>query len=161
MEPNRDKRRIGLALIGVALCLAVAIVAYGLLRGSDAGPGVGWIRVGTTEQVNQAGVTFVASVPGYVVATPEGLIGLYAKSTQLGEPVKYCASSGYFEDRMHGSKFDGVGDYALGPAPRGLDRLQVRTVGDDVWIYPQDLLLGAPRGTPRAEPPRGPFCVTG
>jgi hypothetical protein len=161
MEPNRDKRRIALAVIGVALGVAVMIVAYGLLRGSDVGPGVGWIRVGTTQQVDETRVTFVASIPAYVVATPEGFIGLYARSTQLGEPVKYCASSGYFEDRMHGSKFDGVGAYAMGPAPRGLDRLQVQTVGNDVWVYPQDLLAGTPRGKPHPSPPSGPFCVTG
>jgi len=152
-------RRIALTVIGAALGVAVLIIAYGLLRGSDVGPGVGWIRVGTTQELDQAHVTFVASIPAYVVATPEGLIGLYAKSTQLGEPVTYCASSGYFEDQMHGSKFDGVGDYALGPAPRGLDRLQVRTVGNDVWVLPQDLLQGAPRGTPRPSKPIGPFCV--
>ena len=151
-------RRIALTVIGAALGVAVLIIAYGLLRGSDVGPGVGWIRVGTTQELDQAHVTFVASIPAYVVATPEGLIGLYAKSTHLGEPVTYCASSGYFEDSN--SKFDGVGDYALGPASRGLDRLQVRTVGNDVWVDPQDLLQGAPRGTPRPSKPIGPFCVT-
>jgi hypothetical protein len=161
MEPDKDKRRIALAVIGVAVGIAVIIVAYGIFRGSDVGPGVGWIRVGTMQQLDEARVTFVASIPAYVVATPDGFIGLYAKSTQLGEPVEYCASSGYFEDQMHGSKFDGVGDYAIGPAPRGLDRLQIRTVGNDVWVYPEDLLLGAPRGTPRPSPPSGPFCVTG
>jgi hypothetical protein len=160
MEPNRDKRRIPFAVIWVALGVAVVIVAYGLLRDNDVGPGVGWIRVGTTQQLDQARVTFIASIPAYVVVTPEGLVGLYARSPQMGEPVEYCASSGYFEDPAHGSKFDGLGDYALGPAPRGLDQLQVRTVGSDVWIYPQDFVLGAPRGTPRAAPPRGPFCVT-
>jgi hypothetical protein len=161
MEPDKDKRRIALAVIGVALGVAVIIVAYGLLRGSDVGPGVGWIRVGTTQQLDEARVTFVASIPAYVVATPHGFIGLYAKSTQLGEPVEYCASSGYFEDSMHGSKFDGVGDYAMGPAPRGLDRLQVRIVGNDLWVYPQQLLQGAPRGIPRPAPASGPFCGTG
>jgi hypothetical protein len=159
VEPDSRKRRIALAVIGMALGIAVMIVGYGVLRARDASPGVGWIRVGTTQQLDQARVTFVASIPAFVVATPEGLIGLYAKSPHLGEPVQYCASSGYFEDPMHGSKFDGVGDYALGPAPRGLDRLQVRTVGNNLWIDPQDHVLGAPRGQPRASRPTGPFCT--
>jgi hypothetical protein len=161
VEPDPAKRRTALLVIGVALGIAVMIVGYGLLRASDASPGPGWTRVGTTQEVDQARVTFVASIPAYVVATPQGPIALYAKSTHLGEPVEYCASSGYFEDPMHGTKFYGVGDYAFGPAPRGLDRLQVRTVGSDLWIYPLDHLLGAPRGSPPPARPIGPFCGTG
>jgi hypothetical protein len=102
--------------------IEATIAGYLFLHGKDASPGVGWIRVGPTEELEQAGVTLVENVPAYVVATPKGLIGLYAKSPQMGEPVTYCASSGWFEDAAHGSKFDALGDYVLGPAPQGLDR---------------------------------------
>jgi hypothetical protein len=154
-------RRTALAVVVVLLVIEGAVVAYRSIQGTDVGPGVGWIRVGSTQQVDQAGVTFIDSVPAYVVVTPQGLIGLYAKSPQLGEPVTYCASSGYFEDAMHGSKFDSLGEYAMGPAPHGLDRLDVRAVGDDVWLDPIDRLAGAPRGThAERSRPSGPFCTT-
>jgi nitrite reductase/ring-hydroxylating ferredoxin subunit len=158
MDPATAERRVPLGLIGVALVLAALVIVFGLVRRTNASPGPDWIRVGSTQQVNASHVTFVAGIPAYVVATPDGLIGLYAKSPHLGERVEYCASSGYFEDPMHGSKFDLMGDYALGPAPHGLDRLEVRTVGDTVWIDPLSLTEGAPRGDPRAARPTGPFC---
>ena len=159
MERTDARRRIPFAIVGLGLGVAAMIVGYGLLRQRDASPGPGWIQVGTTQHVNQARVTFVPGIPAYVVVTPGGPIGLYARSPQLGEPVEYCTTSGYFEDPMHGSKFDPLGDYALGPAPRGLDRLQVRTVGDQVWIYPLDHLLGSTRGSPPPSRPTGPFCT--
>ena len=160
MAPNWTRRSIALTVLGVVLVVEATIAGYLFLHGKDVGPGVGWIRVGSTEQVTSARITFVESVPAYVVATPEGLVGLYARSPQMGEPVKYCASSGWFEDRAHGSMFDSLGDYVLGPAPRGLDRLDVRAVGNDVWIDPTDRFIGAPRGTHPVEQ-SGPFCVGG
>ena len=160
MAPNWTRRSIVLTVIPVVLVIEIAIGGYLFLHGNDVGPGVGWMWVGSTEQVASAGVTFVESVPAYVVATPEGLIGLYARSPQMGEPVAYCASSGWFEDRAHGSMFDSLGDYVLGPAPRGLDRLDVRAIGNDVWIDTADHFLGAPRGTHSVQP-SGPFCTGG
>jgi hypothetical protein len=167
MAPNRARRNVALTAVVVVLVIEATIAGYLFLHGKDVGPGDGWIRVASSEEVDQAGVTFVESVPAYVVATPEGLIGLLAKSPQMGEPVKYCASSGWFEDAAHGSKFDSLGDYVLGPAPRGLDRLDVRVVSGDVWIDPADRSIGAPRGTHSVKQEgsfveqAGPFCTSG
>jgi len=147
-------------LIAALSILAVEATAIGYvsLHGKDPGLGPAWIRVGSADDVGTSGPMFIDSIPAYIVATPNGLIGLYARSPQMGEPVVYCPSSGWFEDPMHGSKFDGVGNYALGPAPRGLDRLEVRVVGDDVWIDTVDRILGPPRGTHGRQ--LGPFCGT-
>ena len=161
MSSNHPSR--GVALIGLSALFLVegSIAAYWFLHVRDAGPGPGWIRVGSVEQLRADRITFVDSVPAYLVATADGMIGLYARSPQLGERVTYCPSSGWFEDSMHGSMFDAVGDYVVGPAPRGLDRLEVRTIGDDVWLNPMDHLLGSPRGThsAHASPQAGPFCL--
>ena len=167
MAPTPARRSIALTAVVVVLVIEATIAGYLFLHGKDVGPGVGWIRVGSTEEVDQAGITLVESVPAYVVATPEGLIGLYAKSPQTGEPVKYCASSGWFEDAAHGSKFDALGDYVLGPAPQGLYRLGIQVVSGDVWIDPTERSIGAPRGTHsvKQEGPfveqAGPFCTGG
>ena len=69
----------------------------------------------------------MVSLPGFpayvVVDPPQTPIALLAQSTHLGERLIYCRSSGWFEDLAHGTKFDRLGSYELGPAPRGLDRL--------------------------------------
>jgi hypothetical protein len=164
---SSSRRSIALTAVVVVLVIEATIAGYLFLHGKDASPGVGWIRVGPTEELEQAGVTLVENVPAYVVATPKGLIGLYAKSPQMGEPVTYCASSGWFEDAAHGSKFDALGDYVLGPAPQGLDRLGIQVMSDDVWIDPTDRSIGAPRGTHSVKregsfvAQAGPFCTGG
>jgi hypothetical protein len=86
MEFAKPDRKIPFAVVGIALGIAVVVAGFGILRRTDASPGPGWIRVGSTQQIDEANVTFVAGIPAYVVATPNGLIGLYAKSPQLGEP---------------------------------------------------------------------------
>jgi hypothetical protein len=126
-------------------------------RGGD-GPGSGWIRVGSTHELEREGVTYIGDIRTFVVATPHGPIALYGRSPHLGEPVTYCPSSGWFEDQADGAMFDGLGRYVLGPAPRGLDRFQVRVTGDDVWIDPTNLHLGPARGEPDLEP-SGPLCT--
>lgn len=158
MDLAKAKRRAPLAVVGMGLGMAAIIVGFGIVRDASASPGPDWVRVGSTQQVNGSHVTFVASIPAYVVSTSDGLIGLYARDPHLGEPIEYCQSSGYFEDPSHGSKFDLMGYYALGPAPHGLDRLAVQTVGDEVWVNPLARTEGAPRGEPRAARPTGPFC---
>lgn len=145
-------------VIAMVLIATTATVGLFILlgRGGD-GPGSGWIRVGSTHELEREGVTYIGDIRTFVVATPHGPIALYARSPHLGEPVTYCPSSGWFEDQAHGAMFDGLGRYVLGPAPRGLDRFQVRVTGDDVWIDPTNLHLGPPRGERDLEP-SGPLC---
>lgn len=116
-----------------------------------------WIRVGPEAELQQDRVLYVADARAYVVATDQGPIALYARSPHLGEQITYCVSSGWFEDRRHGAMFDGLGRYVLGPAPRGLDRLDVHVVESEVWLDTSNLVLGPPRG-PHDSAPNGPFC---
>jgi hypothetical protein len=141
------------ALIGVAGVTAVAIVA----SGGSVDPR--WVPVGTIDDVNSRRIVFVPQLHAYVVADPGGTpITLIAESPQMGEPVELCATSMWFEDAAHGSKFDQLGRYALGPAPRGLDRLPTIVHDGVVLVDPSRTLLGPPREGP-VDPPSGPFCV--
>ncbi len=143
---------------GAALGASLTGLAFLLFSRSDGSPGPGWVRVGTLDQVRTMKVVYVAGLHAYVVANPpQSPIALLARSPQMGEPVKYCPSSGWFEDPAHGSKFDRLGRYELGPAPRGLDRMASLVLEGIVWVDPAEITLGPPRGE-QAAAPAGPFC---
>jgi Rieske Fe-S protein len=146
--------------------LVACVVAVSLLLGLTVGrflvaewsPGAGWVRVGSIQDVRSQGVVSLSEVPAYVVVDPpRNPIALLARSTHLGEKVIYCRSSGWFEDPAHGTKFDRLGNYELGPAPRGLDRLATLVQDGVVWVNPNEVTLGPARGSHDIKP-TGPFC---
>jgi len=148
--------------------LAIGVVAVSLLLGlavvrslvAERSPGRGWVRVGSIQDVRSQGVVPLPEVPAFVVVDPPRTpIALLARSTHLGERVIYCRSSGWFEDPAHGTKFDRLGNYELGPAPRGLDRLATLVQDGVVWVNPNEVTLGPPRGSHDIKP-TGPFCST-
>jgi Rieske Fe-S protein len=150
-----------LTVLGTAVVLTLAVIAIRSSRGEQGSPGPGWVRAATLTEVAREDVVYVSSARVFVVADTPGPIALSALSPHLGERVLYCLSSGYFEDPAHGDKFDRFGDYALGPAPRGLDHVAIQVQGGVVWVNPQMASDGPPRGQPNAEPPVGPFCRYG
>ena len=100
----------------------------------------------------------------FVVAGGEsdgvGLMALWQRCVHLGCRVPSCESSQGFECPCHGSKYNGHGEYAQGPAPRNLDRFGVSV--DDAG----DLIVdtGNVVQTSRSKKftvayPQGPFCV--
>lgn len=156
---GRGRRSLLVILVGgVSLLLGLAVVRSLVAESS---PGAGWVRVGSIEDVRSRGVVLLPEVPAYVVADPPRVpIALLARSPHLGERVNYCRSSTWFEDPLHGDKFDRLGNYMLGPAPRGLDRLATLVQDGVVWVDPNEITLGPPRGSRGAyEPPAGPFCT--
>jgi phenylpropionate dioxygenase-like ring-hydroxylating dioxygenase large terminal subunit len=125
-------------------------------------PGAGWIRVGSVQEVRAKGVTSLPQVPAYVVADPPRTpITILAVSPHLGERITYCQSSGWFEDLAHGAKFDRDGNYRLGPAEHGLDRLATVVRDGVVWVNPNEITLGPAKGSSDGNPPAGPFCQAG
>ncbi len=92
--------------------------------------------------------------------TAEGIMPLYQRCVHLGCRVPYCQSSKWFECPCHGSKYNGAGEYQLGPAPRGMDRFKLEIVDGLVVVDTSEVFLGPPRGTDTvSQPPQGPFCV--
>jgi Rieske Fe-S protein len=155
-----SSRRGSLLVIGVvavSLLLGLAVVRSLVAEPS---PGAGWVRVGSIQDVRSQGVVSLPQVPAYVVVDPpRSPIAVLARSTHLGERIIYCPSSGWFEDPAHGTKFDRLGNYELGPAPRGLDRLATLVQDGVVWVNPNEVTLGPPRGSHDIKP-TGPFCST-
>jgi hypothetical protein len=156
---TQPRRSIVVSLVvGAALGASLTGLAILLFSKSDGSPGPGWVRVGTLDQVRTKQVVYVAELDAYVVADPpQSPIALLARSPQMGEPVEYCPSSDWFEDPAHGSKFDRLGRYELGPAPRGLDRMASIVADGVVWVDPTEITLGPARGE-MAAAPAGPFC---
>lgn len=148
-----------LMVSGMVIAVTTGL-AIGLFVVTDSSPGGGWVRVGSIDDVRQRGVLFVPELDAYVIAdSQQPPLTLVARSPQMGERVVYCSSSTWFEDQAHGSKFDSLGRYALGPAPRGLDRLATVVLDGQVWTNPDDITLGPPRAAHAKRPPAGPFCV--
>nr|PZN35903.1 MAG: hypothetical protein DIU67_02010 [Actinomycetota bacterium] len=116
---------------------------------------------------------FVPEARAYVVPAPAqlsdqfegmpvaagGLMALFQRCVHLGCRVPWCATSVGFECPCHGSKYNSIGEYFGGPAPRNLDRFAVEVVGDRFIIKTGTILE-----TPRAQQmsvnyPQGPSCI--
>jgi cytochrome b6-f complex iron-sulfur subunit len=90
----------------------------------------------------------------------EGIMSLYQRCVHLGCRVPFCGQSKWFECPCHGSKYNGAGEYQLGPAPRGMDRFHTEISGGRVMVDTSEVVLGPPRGTDTIDqPPQGAFCV--
>ena len=111
---------------------------------------VGWKGTPGSGQADYAGLG----------VTADGIMLLYQRCVHLGCRVPFCTSSKWFECPCHGSKYNGAGEYQLGPAPRGMDRFVVEVSGDTVTVDTSRIILGPPRGTNTInQPPQGPYCV--
>lgn len=88
-----------------------------------------------------------------------GLMALYQRCVHLGCRVPWCATSQGFECPCHGSKYDSIGEYFGGPAPRNLDRFTVEVVDDRFLINTGDIFQ-TPRAPARSvDYPQGPSCI--
>ncbi len=88
-----------------------------------------------------------------------GLMALYQRCVHLGCRVPWCATSQGFECPCHGSKYDSIGEYFGGPAPRNLDRFTVEVIDDRFLINTGDVIQ-TPRAPARSVAyPQGPSCI--
>lgn len=117
---------------------------------------------------------FIAEARAYIVPAPsvlsaqfggakidsEGLMALYQRCVHLGCRVPWCQPSQGFECPCHGSKYNGIGEWFDGPAPRNLDRfvLEVNQAGD--LIVKTGSIYQSPRAPePSVRYPQGPSCI--
>lgn len=140
----------------------------------DAGP----VEDLTAQTVNPDGSivpVFVPEARAYIVPAPEslseqfegrgveagGLMALFQRCVHLGCRVPWCATSIGFECPCHGSRYNSVGEYFAGPAPRNLDRFVVEIRNEDRFIIRTGEAVvetsRAPR--PSVQYPQGPTCI--
>ncbi len=116
---------------------------------------------------------FVPEARAYIVPAPRdlseefqgknveaaGLMALFQRCVHLGCRVPWCGPSQGFECPCHGSKYNAIGEYFAGPAPRNLDRFEVLLDGNNFIIKTGSIIQ-----TPRAPVlsvafPQGPSCI--
>ena len=92
-----------------------------------------------------------------VVATD--LTALFQRCVHLGCRVPWCETSQGFECPCHGSKYNFVGEYQAGPAPRNLDRFEVLEENGRL-IVKTGSILQTPRAVAKTvKYPQGPSCI--
>ena len=115
---------------------------------------------------------FVPEARAYVVPAPTvsdqfagksvdavGLMALFQRCVHLGCRVPWCGPSQGFECPCHGSKYNSIGEYFAGPAPRNLDRFAVE-IRNDRFIIRTGTILETPRASGlTANYPQGPSCI--
>lgn len=88
-----------------------------------------------------------------------GLMALYQRCVHLGCRVPWCATAQGFECPCHGSKYDYLGEYFGGPAPRNLDRFVVEVIDTQFIIHTSDILQTPRAPTRSVAYPQGPSCI--
>ena len=116
---------------------------------------------------------FVPEARAYVVPAPTslsdqfegrrveaaGLMALFQRCVHLGCRVPWCGPSQGFECPCHGSKYNSIGEYFAGPAPRNLDRFEVEVVSNR-FIIKTGTIVETPRASRlTSQYPRGPSCI--
>jgi cytochrome b6-f complex iron-sulfur subunit len=116
---------------------------------------------------------FVPEARAYLVPAPDtlseqfadqpvvagGLMALFQRCVHLGCRVPWCATSVGFECPCHGSKYNVIGEYFDGPAPRNLDRFAVEVVGDRFIVRTGTIIESARAHTLSVNYPQGPSCI--
>jgi len=76
------------------------------------------------------------------------VVALYRKCPHLGCQVpQLCEASQWFECLCHGSQYTVLGEKRGGPAPRGMDRFEVRFENGGYVVDTSEIVTGPPPGT--------------
>jgi cytochrome b6-f complex iron-sulfur subunit len=119
----------------------------------------GVVNAGAVDDVPTTDVKAVQAMRGYVTDVEDQVVALSWKCPHLGCRVPWCESSGEFECPCHGSKYNRLGEWREGPAPRGMDRYPVNIVDGAVEVDTSTVIPGPPHGPETIdEPLRGPKC---
>ena len=97
---------------------------------------------------------------GKSVAT-DNLMALFQRCVHLGCRVPWCGPSQGFECPCHGSKYNSVGQYFAGPAPRNLDRFVVENQNNRLIIRTGQIVETSRAPTLSVNYPQGPSCIGG
>ena len=154
--------RSGWKLGGTVLTAAAGWTTYESLRplvGSATGATV---DLGSPSNYAAETATYVSGARLFVANTGSYVYAISQKCPHLGCRVPFCESSGRFECPCHGSKFDLGGEWIEGPAPRGMDRYDLRLENGVLIANTSKLQAGPDRGASEfLTPAKGPACRQG
>lgn len=117
---------------------------------------------------------FIPEARAYVVPAPStlsaqfadksleagGVMALYQRCVHLGCRVPWCQTSQGFECPCHGSKYNGIGEYFAGPAPRNLDRFVVALTPTNQLVISTSSIIETPRALDKSVVyPQGVSCI--
>jgi cytochrome b6-f complex iron-sulfur subunit len=83
------------------------------------------LKLGRPEEFPPGAARSLEGSNVFLLSDAEGVYAISAACTHLGCIVSRDAE-GYFECPCHGSRFEPTGEVTAGPAPRGLDWLEVQ-----------------------------------
>ncbi len=143
--------------------------------GSDVNAGeVGALLEGAFNADGSVTPVFIPEARAYIVPSPPalsaqfadksleagGAMALYQRCVHLGCRVPWCQTSQGFECPCHGSKYNSIGEYFAGPAPRNLDRFVVELNGSNEFIIKTSSIIETPRALDKSVVyPQGVSCI--
>ena len=150
----------GWKLGGAFLAAAAGWTIYESLRPLASATSGGTINLGNPSRYPPDSATYIPQGRLFVANTGTVIYALSQKCPHLGCRVPYCDSSGWFECPCHGSKYDIGGEWIEGPAPRGMDRFDLKIVGGNLIADTSTVIDGPARGAKRwYSPAKGPSCL--
>ena len=93
--------------------------------------------------------------------TTDNLMALFQRCVHLGCRVPWCGPSQGFECPCHGSKYNSIGQYFAGPAPRNLDRFVVENQNNRLIIRTGQVVETSRAPILTVNYPQGPSCIGG
>ena len=159
MTTRREFLRDGWKIGGALLAVAAGWTVFESLRPlRDTGAG-GPLTLKAPGNYARDTATYVVEGQLFIANANGNLFALSQKCPHLGCRVPFCESSGRFECPCHGSKFDIGGEWIEGPAPRGMDRYELKLDNGNLVVDSSKLLKGPDRGANQfLTPPKGPAC---
>jgi len=122
----------------------------------------GKIKDGSPAEIPSDSVVTVTEAQAHLTKNGDEVVALWWRCPHLGCRVPWCESAGEFECPCHGSRFNRIGEYRAGPAPRGMSRFDVEVVDNTVVIDTGSITGGPPPGPESIdEPLKGPMCTGG
>jgi cytochrome b6-f complex iron-sulfur subunit len=161
MSSRREFLRRGWQLGGALLAAAAGWTTYESLRPLASAAVGATVNLGKASSYPADSATYISQGRLFVANTGTELYALSQKCPHLGCRVPFCDSSGRFECPCHGSKYDLGGEWIEGPAPRGMDRFELKVDATGTLVADTSKVITGPaHGAKRyARPAKGPSCV--
>ena len=174
---NRSLAAMSVAWMGIMGIEILAFLWPKISGGFGSDVDAGNVADLVPEMTDAAGLITPAFIPdarAYVVPVPPeatgqlgdmglvagGLMALYQRCVHLGCRVPWCGDSQGFECPCHGSKYNSIGEYFAGPAPRNLDRFGVHVTEAGRLIIQTGTIVETPRAIAQSVSyPQGPSCI--